>query len=195
MKKQTKINLYLLSLILLFSCSGDGNYVPKPHAYPRMIFPEKKYALFHPKNCPFVFKLPTYSQVREDERSRKLFWYNVEFPTYQATLHLTYYKFNDWAGFDSMVADTRSLVNKHLQRAEDILEDPIENYNPNLHGVMFHIQGNTASNLNFYVTDSVQHFVRGALYFNEQTENDSILPVYHFLQKDVEQLLKTFKYK
>jgi gliding motility-associated lipoprotein GldD len=114
---------------------------------------------------------------------------------FDATLHLTYYPFSSWAQYDSMVADTRSFVNKHIQKAEDIIEDPLENYNPNLHGLVFHIEGQTASNLNFYATDSTRHFLRGALYFNQKTQPDSIAPAFEFLWKDVQHALKTFKWK
>jgi gliding motility-associated lipoprotein GldD len=87
------------------------------------------------------------------------------------------------------------LVNKHLQRAEDILEEPVTNLNPRVSGLIFHIQGNTATNLNFFTTDSSRHFLRGALYFNKQTQADSIYPVFQFLEQDVNEILKTFVWK
>lgn len=86
-------------------------------------------------------------------------------------------------------------MNKHLQKAEDIIEEPVSNFNPKVQGLVFHIQGNTATNLNFFTTDSSKHFLRGALYFNKQTQSDSIYPVFQFLEKDVNELLKSFEWK
>jgi gliding motility-associated lipoprotein GldD len=179
----------------IVSCGGDDNYVPKPHAFPKIELPSKVYKTASITGSPYEFEIPQYARISEDSRNQGKHWYNVDFPELNATLHMTYYPFSNWADYDSMVNDTRSLVNKHLQKAEDIVEDPVELYNPNLHGVIFHIEGNTASNLNFYVTDSAKHFLRGALYFNVQTEPDSIMPVFKFLEKDVQHVLKTIRWK
>jgi gliding motility-associated lipoprotein GldD len=185
---------FCMALVMLFSCNSKDNFTPKPHAFPRMVFPEKQYQDAPLKAAPFQFEIPVYSAMVEDPRNIGKHWYNLVFPSFDATLHLTYYPFNRWEQFDSMVSDTRSLVNKHIQKAEDIIEDPVENYNPNIHGLVFHIDGHTASNMNFYVTDSVKHFVRGALYFNQKTDSDSIAPAFEFLWKDVQHAFKSFKW-
>ncbi len=195
MKNRLKLVLGISVFWGMVSCGGDDNYVPKPHAFPKIELPEKVYKAAVIAGSPYEFEIPQYAKISEDARNRGKHWYNVDFPELNATLHMTYYPFSNWADYDSMVNDTRSLVNKHLQKAEDIVEDPVELYNPKLHGVIFHIEGNTASNLNFYVTDSAKHFLRGALYFNVQTEPDSIMPVFKFLEKDVQHVLKTIKWK
>ena len=189
--------IWVLTVILALgvSCNNNDNFVPKPHAYPKMILPKKSYQKVDFKGAPYQFEIPAYGALTEDERNIGKYWYNVNFPSFDATLHLTYYPFVNWEQYDSMVADTRSLVNKHIQKAEDIIEDPLENYNPNIHGLVFHIEGHTASNLNFYATDSARHFLRGALYFNKKTQPDSIAPAFEFLWKDVQHALKTFSWK
>jgi len=196
MKLNNKIQiLALIMLTVLASCGSGNDFVPKPHGYPKMTLPAKSYQSFPATDAPFGFEIPEYSVLTEDTLNPGKHWYNLKFPSLDVTLHLTYHRFNTWDGYDSMISDTRTLVNKHIQKAEDIVEDPVENYNPNLHGVLFHIQGNTASNLNFYTTDSVKHFVRGALYFDKKTETDSIRPVFEFLQDDIYHAIKTFQWK
>lgn len=196
MKLSNKYLFFPVFAVIAFaSCGSDNDYVPKPHAYPKMSLPPKSYKQFPIADAPFSFEIPTYSNILEDTLNPGKHWYNMKFPSLDVTLHLTYHRFNTWEGYDSMIADTRTLVNKHIQKAEDIVEDPVENYNTSIHGVLFHIQGNTASNLNFYVTDSIKHFVRGALYFDKKTENDSIKPVFDFIQDDIYQAIKTFKWK
>lgn len=187
--------LTIFSVFLFIACNSTDNYVPKPHAYPKLTLPHKKYFKFEEKNCPFTFNIPHYSIMLPDENAKGKNWYNLHFPTLNATLHLTYYQFKNWQTYDSLLADSRSLVNKHLQRAEDIIEEPVTQLNPKVPGLIFHIQGNTATNLNFFTTDSVKHFLRGALYFNKQTQADSIYPVFQFLEKDVNEILKSFEWK
>jgi gliding motility-associated lipoprotein GldD len=122
------------------------------------------------------------------------FWFNLNFKPFNATLHLTYYNFKDWQQFDSLVSDTRKLAFKHLQRADDIPEIPVFRED-GLRGLIFDIKGNTATHMNFYLTDSSRHFFRGALYFNKQTNPDSIAPVIEFVKQDVNHLISTFNWK
>ena len=186
-------------LFLLAACGGNSEtYVPKPKAYPRMDLPSKNYQPFSVADLPLQLELPAYARMLADTNSEgkhRPGWYNLHFPQFDMTLHLTYYAFKDWAFFDSLLYDTRKLVNKHLQKADDILERPTSLMNPEAKGLIFSIQGNTATNFNFYLTDSVQHFVRGALYFNKRTEPDSVAPVFQFVEQDVYHMIKTLKWK
>ena len=122
-------------------------------------------------------------------------WYNLQYKPFQATLHLTYYEFQRWSVFDSLLADSRKLVNKHLQKADDIIEENVSYLNPEMKGLIFRIEGNTATNYNFYLTDSAKHFLRGALYFNNRTNTDSIAPVYDFIKQDIQHMIRTFHWK
>ncbi|MCC8172861.1 MAG: hypothetical protein LIO65_00175 [Odoribacter sp.] len=56
------------------------------------------------------------------------------------------------------------------------------------------MEGNTASPAQFFVTDSVKHFLRGALYFNERPHNDSLAPVIDYLRKDIEVLMESISF-
>ena len=52
--------------------------------------------------------------------------------------------------------------------------------------------GPVASQLQFFLTDTAeqQHFFRGALYFYTEANTDSLAPVYDFMRKDVERMIK-----
>lgn len=190
---------YGFCLLLLLSCGGGGtdSYVPKPKSYPKIDLPSKQYNRVEKPDLPVVFEIPQYALLAADSNNgvHTPGWYNVNFPQFDATLFLTYYPFDEWDLFDSLLYDTRKLVNKHLQKADDILERPTQSMNPLAKGLIYDIQGNTASNVNFYVTDSVGHFLRGALYFNHHTESDSIAPVLKFIEQDVYHLIKTIRWK
>ena len=69
--------------------------------------------------------------------------------------------------------------------------------NPELkvYGMAYDIKGSeAASPYQFYLTDSTQHFIRGALYFNFSPNNDSLKPVIDFLQKDVQEMIDSFEW-
>jgi gliding motility-associated lipoprotein GldD len=62
--------------------------------------------------------------------------------------------------------------------------------------MLFDIRGlGVASTYQFYLTDSIRHFVRGALYFDGPPNNDSLAPVIEFLKLDIDHLLNTFKWR
>lgn len=194
---KAKIWPELLICMLLAACA-QPDYVPKPHAYPRIDFPAKNYRLFDSAGSAYTFEMPLYAAMQKDTSgvyTAKPGWFNMRFIPFDATLHITYHKFSNWAQYDSLINDTRKLVNKHIQRAEDITENPVYNPDRKLYGMIFDIQGNTATNFNFYLTDSNRHFFRGALYFNKQTNPDSIAPVYDFMRKDLAHLIETFAWK
>ncbi|HAN77196.1 MAG TPA: gliding motility lipoprotein GldD, partial [Bacteroidales bacterium] len=62
-------------------------------------------------------------------------------------------------------------------------------------GTVYIIQGNTASQVQFYITDSVKHFLRGALYFSNHPNKDSLAPVVNFLTDDIVKLIETTRWK
>ena len=49
--------------------------------------------------------------------------------------------------------------------------------------------------MQFYLTDSVKNFLRGALYIKEIPNIDSLQPVISFLDRDVIQLIRTTEWK
>jgi gliding motility-associated lipoprotein GldD len=194
--KLLKVSLFLTALIIA-ACSGTDSYVPKPRAYPRINLPETGYRVFDSAGIPYQFEIPLYAAMEKDTLNiytRQPYWYNLNFKPFNATLHLTYYRFSNRIQFDSLVDDSRKLVNKHIQRAEDIIEEPLRP-SEKVKGIMFEIEGNTATNLNFYLTDSMRHFLRGALYFNNQAASDSTAPVFERMKLDIHHLIRTLRWK
>ena len=48
--------------------------------------------------------------------------------------------------------------------------------------------------MQFFLTDSVDHFIRGSLYFDVEI-NDSIMPINNFLKEDIRFMIETFEWK
>ena len=90
-----------------------------------------------------------------------------------------------------LTEDSRSLAYKHSIKADAINERIFVNSEKKVYGTIFLIDGNSASPLQFYLTDSTKHFLRGALYIREVPNIDSIRPVIEFLTPDVIHLIET----
>ena len=188
--------------LLLFSfcfsaCNSD--YVQKPRGYFEIALPEKKYQVFDLPGFPYTFEYPVYGKAVKDslffeEKAENPYWMNIEFPGFDARIYLSYKEIGK-NKFDSLVNDAFTLAYKqHTTVATGISRAPFSTPN-GYGGVYFTLKGNTATGNQFFATDSVKHFLRGALYFSATPNSDSLLPVNNFLRKDVEHLIETIKWK
>ena len=179
------------------SCGGDDDIpTPKPFAYFRIDLPEKKYSLFS-DSCPFEFEYPSeYALVLADsDNNAEPCWKNIVYPRFAAEVNLSYKHIDNNNHFEKYLDDSWTLATKHQVKASGMSETPIKRVNAKVYGLMFEIEGNTASNIQFYLTDSTHHFLRGALYFFAHPNYDSLSPVIDFLKKDVERMITTLKWK
>jgi len=179
-------------LLTLISCGND--YVPKPRGYFRIDLPNKEYKVFE-WDCPYKFDIPVYSVARpySGQDRENYCWLNVDYPTFKGRLHLSYFTLQN--DLQKHVEDARTLVYKHTVRADAIDEIPVLSNKNKAYGLIYDIAGNAASPYQFYLTDSVKHFLRGALYFSAAPNIDSIAPVADFIKKDIEHLIQTLEWK
>ena len=185
----------LIVLILILTACKDNAFQPKPHAYPREYYPQKSYQMFD-SVAPFSFQYPQYAVIKNyDESDKNPYWYNIHYLPFNATLHLSYKEFANREEFDNLFEDTRKLAFKHDIKAEEIEQIEVQNPKTNTTGIIYELKGNTATNLNFYISDSKKHFLRGALYFNSKTQIDSIQPMFDFIKADVIRMIETTTWK
>jgi gliding motility-associated lipoprotein GldD len=180
-----------LLIIVLFSCEGES-YTPKPKGYFRIDLPEKKYEKFD-DGCPFTFEKPVYTTISRNPRYNNNCWFNIEFTTLQATIYFSYEPINH--NIDTFLENSRTLAFKHTVKANDIQQIIINQPEKKLYGLIYDIKGDAASEYQFHLTDSTNHFLRGSLYFNTAPNQDSIQPALNFVKKDIEHLFSTFEWK
>lgn len=185
-----KIMLILLSLSLFLAFSCKKEYIPKPRGYFRISFPEKIYTKLDSLVLPYLFEIPVYSKIVPDnEQQAEPFWINLQTPQHKSELHLSYKKVDN--NLPKLTEDSRKLAYKHSIKADAINERIFINKEKKVYGTIYLIDGNSASPLQFYLTDSTKHFLRGALYIREVPNIDSIRPVIEFLTPDVIHLIET----
>lgn len=189
----TKILLLIVGCTLFSSCDNK-QYQPKPRGYFRIDFPEKEYVrLDSMQNYSFEYSVnsqitPDYFSPDEKE------WINVEYPSYKGTIHISYKDVDD--NLDVYLEDSYMMMTKHISRAMGIRDSLIINPDRKVYGLVYFLEGEgVASPLQFYVTDSVNHFLRGSLYFNVRTNNDSLAPVIDYITEDVRHLIETLEWK
>jgi gliding motility-associated lipoprotein GldD len=79
----------------------------------------------------------------------------------KATIYLTYKPVNN--NLIALLKDAQKLTFEHVIKADDILEQPY--LNPERKWMFYQVDGNAATNSQFYATDSTKHFLTAAVYF------------------------------
>ncbi len=179
------------SLALFVASCSDADYMPKPPGYFRIDLPEVAYHRFD-TTFPYAFDYAAAARITFDEYTRQApYWLNIYYPDFKATIHLSYKNLHDHNLY-VLQEDARNFVFRHAQKAFGIKESVVMLPERDVFGMVYFIDGkDAASPFQFYVTDSVRHFIRGALYFNVRPNNDSLQPVIDFIVNDIDHKLST----
>lgn len=181
----------LLSM-LMSSCSDVPQ--PKPRGYFRIALPEKQYVSLDTMSY-YSFEYPVYSTITPDFHSiEEKDWINIEFPSFKGTIHISYKKVEN--NLSDYIEDSYQMITKHITKATGIRDSVVLDADRDVYGLMYFLEGEgVASPLQFYLTDSVSHFLRGSLYFNVYPNNDSLRPVIDFITNDARHLVNTLNWK
>lgn len=176
----------------MFSCKQD--YIPKPRGYFRIDFQQKTYHQLDSAALPYKFDVPEYCKVVPDnDRLAEPYWINLIVQAHKAEVHISYK--NVEKNLARLLEDSRTLAYKHSIKADAINERIFVNAQKKVYGTIYMIDGNAASPLQFYLTDSTKNFLRGALYIREVPNIDSLRPVIDYLTPDVIRLIETTEWK
>ena len=190
---KVKLLLFMLLTVLLVAMACDRGTTPKPAGYVRVIYPEKEYVRFD-RADPFEFEVPVYAEVQPARtKSAEPWWYDIVFPDFKGTVHLSYKQLD--GDVEEYIEDTRTLVYKHTSRADGIQEIPFMDPENRRYGILYELGGNVASTVQFFLTDSTEHFLRGSLYFSTTTNRDSLNPIIRFVKQDIEHMIETVRWK
>ena len=196
MKFRSAEYMILLTLALLIVGCGQ-DYVPKPRAYYRIEFPGKEYQKLS-GDYPYSFDYPTYARIdpyqgKWKDTDTSDYWINVEFPQFNSRVHLTYKTVKN--NLENLIEDAHNYAYKHSIKADAIIQSEYTDSLAKVYSVLFDIKGNTASSVQFYATDSIKHFLRGALYFDCSPNKDSLAPVKEFLRIDLVKIIESLTWR
>lgn len=183
----------LIGVFVLLTGCQEENYVPKPRGFFRIDFETKHYQTFD-ENWPCLFEYPAYSRiVHIQNQFSEPYWINISTGKYHAQIHLSYKPVAN--NLEELINDAHELAYKHALKASSIDEQLFINEQNHVYGTLFDIKGNAASPMQFYLTDSLKHFMRGSFYISETPNYDSLFPVIQYFEEDVRHLMETLIWK
>ncbi|MEZ4858492.1 MAG: gliding motility lipoprotein GldD [Flavobacteriaceae bacterium] len=178
---------FICICILCFASCGD-EVIIKPAAKLRLQYEMPNYRKVNIP-CPFEFEKNDLATIKPRDNCN----FNLQYAKMKATLYLTYQKVDN--NIEALLADAQKLTYDHTIKANEIFEQPRVDSINNVYGMFYMINGDAATQSQFYVTDSLHHFITGALYFNSKPNYDSLYPAVVYLREDIRKIMETIQWK
>ena len=183
-----KDKLLLILLVVLVAVSCQEQVLPKPKGMLRLEFPNGEYTSVT-SDCPYVFDKNQLSQIKSKEDCSLI----LDYPTMKGSIYITYKPVQE--NLNTLLTDAQKLSYEHVVKADNIVEQPFLHEAERVFGMFYEVTGNAASQSQFYVTDSINHFVTGSLYFYAKPNYDSIYPAAVYLQRDIRRIMESMEWK
>lgn len=188
-------NLEFLIFNLVWITCVACNHVstPKPYGYYRITTPDTAYVPFSSQYPAYPYDFALSSNAQVQVRSEEPYWINIWYPALDATIHCSYKPVQ--RNLRELTNDALEFVYRNASYATSIPERGYAHPEVDVYGVLFDLEGNTASSCQFFVTDSTRHFFRVSVYCNCQPNADSLAPVYNYLRTDIIRMVESFAWK
>tara|TARA_B100001564_G_scaffold355150_1_gene366959 strand:- start:1565 stop:2152 length:588 start_codon:yes stop_codon:yes gene_type:complete len=190
-KTRSKIWPWLVAMVAVVTAGlwwvkPDAVEVPRPLGQIRITLPDTTTSPYKTP-CGSQFRIPNHAKVElRNSGDKEGCWFNLSFPRFNAKLHCTEVPVRD---LESLLRDAQSLVFGHEVAATGIRRQALDL--PSKSGTLYALEGPVATPLQFFVTDSTDHFIRGSLYFSHKPNPDSVAPVLQRLESDVRIMMET----
>ena len=178
---------YLILALITISCTEDTK--PKPKGELRLEYPQPKYQAFN-NNCAYTFEYSDFAKITD---AKQTCWYNLRYPKMKANVFITYFPVKN--DFDAHVKEVEKMVYEHTVKASAIETKSFSYPEKRVFGNFYELKGETASNIQIFITDSTKHFVTANLYFNSRPKPDSLAPAVNYIKKDLLHMIDTFQWK
>lgn len=182
-----------IGLSTFVSCETD--FMPKPKGLNRIILPENEFHAL-PDSFPYQFEYSMHAKILKDSSwIAEPYWIDIYYPEFEASIQVSYKPVkNSEKLLREYLATAYKLTSKHQVKAYAI-DEAVMQTKTGKTAVIAKLSGEVPSQYQFFTTDSINHFLRGALYFNTATQNDSLAPVIEFVYKDIVHLLNTLHWQ
>ncbi len=188
--QQKKLLLLIIVASFIFFCSEE-EIIPKPKSYLALTYDEAAYTEVS-LDCPFSFEMNIHARL-EKPRSKNFCWTNVFYPKQKAQVFITYAPIE--GNLTELLRDAQQLPLQHTIKADHIEASEYTNEEKRTFGTFYEVEGDAASQAQFYLTDSINHFLTGSIYFSARPNYDSLVPVAAYLKNDIRHLMETVSWK
>ena len=157
MRKVVFVLSFVLILIGSYYYFNNGEYyIPKPKALVKLSLPDNNTELFYDNKLSFRYSKSANITTKQNT-------YSVNFPDYKSRI---YFNIKDLTDLDLEIYNFENSISVHEKKGAYINANIVEDTSESIYGVLCYLEGNNiATSSQFFVTDSVQYFIRGGLEF------------------------------
>ena len=191
--KRILVYVFMFGMLtsMLYSCHRQS--MPKPYGYYRIAIPDTAYTRFDWKGYPYSFRLSTNAYVDVHEKEGEMYWIDIQYPSLNATIHCSYKPVR--SNLRTLSRDAQEFLYSHSTVASAIPAQEYANDACSVYGLYFELYGNTATPIQFYLTDSVEHFFRASVYCNTIPNQDSLVPIHEYLRQDARMIMESMVWR
>lgn len=172
-------------------CVSCTDYTPKPRGYYRVEAPIPQYIALPLEDLPYTFHVSTWIEVELPPAGDPAGWINLSYPSLGAKIYCSYLPLAD-TSLEDLWEDARLFISRQAVHSRTIQEQEYSNPEANVYGSLFQLDGNTASPVQFILTDSASHFFRGSLLYDCIPNADSLALVTAYIREDIIELIQSF---
>ncbi len=187
--------LVFFFLLVYPSISCTKTYTPKPCGFMRIEPPVAQHSYLETEQLPCSFLVSQYAIIDilpDEKESRRQM--SIEYPALNAKIYCSYQTIRKQT-FYSHAENYRKFLKQTTKRITAIKEKAYENEDEKVYGSLFLTEGESASPIQFVLTDSTSHFFNGALYYQCRYNADSLAPITDYIKKDIIKLIQSFYWK
>lgn len=173
----------------MLACQNEQK--PKPRGLLALNFPEQDYKPLK-SPCPYSFDVNKITSI-QPSRSKAPCELDIEYPEMEGTIYISYEPID--SNLEKLLKDAQNLPLKHSIKADEIYGDEYADSEQNTYGVLYTVTGDAASQAQFYLTDSTEHFMTGSIYFQKAPNYDSIYPAAEYLKSDMRRLMESLQWE
>ncbi len=183
------INAIALLMLLAF-VPACNEYTPKPKGYNRIDNVEGETVEYNFPKFSFRYSDQVHIDTLQSKEKSEI-WFNIVYPKYNAIIYCTYLPVSKLS-LPKALEDSYKLAFSHSLKADEIIQQTYSNVDRGVSGTVYSIKGSVATPIQFFLTDSVSHFIRGSFYYAEKVNSDSVAPITGFVMKDIQEMINTF---
>ncbi|MGK0138812.1 MAG: gliding motility-associated lipoprotein GldD [Algoriphagus sp.] len=191
MPNSIRLVIFVMLSLCLIACNTQEVYMPKPKGFNRMDLPKQAYLKLTEPH-PYSFEYSENAVIEPDTFGKaEPHWIIVHYPELKSRIQFTYKPLK--GNLDRLtkhIDDAYKLAAKHHVKATSQKERVVE-LKSGKRAVLIDIEGEVPSHFQFYITDTSQHYLRGAVYLMEPSLNDSLSPLINYLKEDCMHILET----
>lgn len=191
MKFSDKILFLFGFLLFLFSCD-ETNYLPREKGFLRLEFEKPTYDTFSNESSGLNFIYNDAYSTFEIVSDEKIV---LGYKDIKINIVVVDVELENLSSFEESIQNFYMFLEPHRKKSNQISIKEFTSADNNRFAKVFEMRGPVASPLQFYVTDSTNHFLFGSMNIMEKSDYDSIYPSIMYVKNDIFSIIESVNWE